>query len=423
MRFSDYLFFTQQLTCQDYADLVVSQNREADHGFVVGRDPKDFCPYHINSVKNLEAIRRVPFGEILREHPRILQRLKTEGDPDENSVVDRLIKEWEDWHVKRLEPICTYSLNTKIGRELYKRQEEKQLVARYVANNLIHDADCVAIAEGSSAAYVGMAISLLRQRCSIITSNDPLLREYRDNRQLASRLKEMKTIGGIVDEFIVHGGVAGMGCEEQFESAIKHNPGATVVIMAVTALLPEQGPFGMDAATCALKRKMIKATIDANVRSLVFITDYSKHLPSRIRFQDSPVFENQEWQAMLREKRGKIWIVTTPPPRLRARIAAHGLGQTAVRRYVQPDYTLDSEADEADGAKCDADEYDEIAMQFATAMANLSHQPPNECRFIEAVSEEQILPEDLAPFHKIAGHKKPSKPGDGGPNKNINETQ
>ena len=416
MNFSDYLLFTQRITCNEYADMVIKQNGIAwqeCHDTPAQQDR--YSPMNLGNIHNLEMVRRRPFGDVLREDWGVLERLRVAlAMPDRESTVERLIREWEKWHADKLEPICTYALTTKIGRELYKRQEEKKLVAKFVAENLIRDGDFVAIAEGSSATYVGMAIGLLRKQVTIITSNDPLLREVRDNAELADRFANIHAIGGQVDDLTVHGGVAGVEAEQQFDTAIRIDPGVTHVIMAVTGLLPNEGPYGMDAATIAVKAKMIRATLEANVRSLIFVTDYSKHLPSRRQVYGTPIFaRRQDWEDLLHENRERIWIVTAPPPNLRARIAAHELGQAVQRSGIQAPYILGQENDRIDGGGYDVNEYDRVAMQFARITAKWIQTLPTDPKFIEACQENQALPEDLAQY--AADHPGRPGPGEGGP--------
>lgn len=322
MRFNDYLFFTQRLTPEEYASLMMMQNPAAYDAYCA--DPKKIFGVGLNTITDLQSVRRKPFGDVLRDDGAVLSKL------DKN--LDALIEEWQKWHVENLEPLCTYSLTTKIGRELFRNQLEKKLVARHVASELVEDADVVCIPEGSSATYVGLAIAVYHKRVTIVTSNEPLLREYRDNTLLSPRFQEMQAIGGHVDDFVVHGGVSGVKCEEQFEGAIKRDPGATVVIMPVTGLLPEDGPYGEDAATRHLKEKLINVSLNENVRALVFITDYTKHFPSMKKKYGQPVFANkQRWQQILRDFRDRISIISVPPPTLRTQMGA--LGQPLMRQF------------------------------------------------------------------------------------------
>ena len=113
---------------------------------------------------------------------------------------------------------------------MYTRQAEKKLVGRYAANKFIMDGDNVALFEGSSALYVGLGIASTRERVLICTSNDPLVREARDNPAVGKRFRQFVVIGGVIDAPTHggHGGVFGSFFEEQFTKAVTSDPGATV---------------------------------------------------------------------------------------------------------------------------------------------------------------------------------------------------
>jgi len=365
MNFSDYLFFTQRLTCAEYLTLTFMQNPKAFGKYDVN-DTSRKCDFHLNTVTDLEEVHRVPFGDVLRNEQRAFEHLKA---VDPSVSLDGLLREWRQWHVNNLEPIATYSLTTKIGRELFKRRSEKKLVGRHVAGTFIGSGDIVCIPEGSSATYVGLGIGLLWQRVQMVTSNEPLLREYRENPEFAPKFKEMIAIGGHVDDSD-HGGAFGNKCEEDFEQAIKRLPGATTVIMPVTGLLPDSGPYGGDDSTRKLKLRLIEVSLGANVRSLIFVTDYTKHLPSKRREYGQPVFNRAErWQQVVKDHSEIISIVTAPPPEIRRRMARRELGQ-ALMRALTGGYDLPT----------DEKEYDEASKQLARQLRMGTAQ---QSRFIE----------------------------------------
>jgi len=328
------------------------------------KDPNLKCEFHLGQVKRLDDVYRTPFGDVLVNEQKIFERMRA-AEP--NVDVDSLLKEWRTWHVQNLEPICTYSLTTKIGKEMYHRRIEKKLVARHVASTFIGHGDTVCIPEGSSATYVGLAIGLLFQKVTIVTSNEPLLREYRENPQFAPSFREMHAIGGHVDDVIAHGGVSGPKCQEQFETAIQKDPGTTVVIMPVSGLLPDSGPYGLDDATCRLKEKLIRAGLEANIRALIFVTDYTKHIPSRKSTYGRPLFNRPgEWAQLLRDHQNRIRIVTAPPPELRRQTTL----QPLLRPVSSAQFVLPKEERE----------YDEIAQSFARSTRK---GQTYECSFIE----------------------------------------
>jgi len=362
MKFSDYLFFTQRLTCEDYIMLLIMQNRKALEQYY--KDPKQKSEIHVAKAKGLEDFYRTPFGDVLINEQKVFEKMRA-ADPKVD--LDSLLNEWRRWHVENLEPFCTYSLSTKIGKEMYNRRIEKKMVARHVASTFVGNGDTVCIPEGSSGTYVGLAIGLLYEKVTIVTSNEPLLREYRENPQFAPSFHEMLAIGGHVDDLIAHGGVSGPKCQEQFEKAIQKDPGATVVIMPVSGLLPDPGPHGLDDATCKLKEMLIRVSLGANVRALIFVTDYTKHLPSRMSSYGRPLFNRRgEWAQLLRDHRDRIRIVTAPPPELRRQTTL----QPLVRQVSSP---LDLSREER--------EYEEIAQTFARSTRK--HEKSYECSFIE----------------------------------------
>jgi hypothetical protein len=353
MDFGEYLLFTHRLKIEEYFELRLKQNSAAL--LEAGKDSAGFFSKHLDDVEDLAAIRLAPFGDVLQSDPialEVLQRAKMH--------LAGLIDEWQQWHLRCLEPICTYSLSSRIGQEIYKQQEEKKLVGRYVAEHLVRDGDNIAIPEGSSALYAGLGTASACKNVRVTTSNDPLIREYRDNPAVARRFRRLDAIGGEVD-FAGNGnqsrlgGVFGPTAEEQFHVAILSDPGATAVIMPVSGFLPENGPFAEDGDAVRMKRAIIEDSLKSQVRELIFVADYTKHLESMQRTYGVPVYSRERWHQLLGEHMERVSIVTAPPPALRKLLREHKLPDV-VERHVYRHRVEFSERDK---------EYDRAARQFA----------------------------------------------------------
>lgn len=164
MDFGAYLLHTKILTMGEYQLLLAWQNNLFELFRPVG-DQDEFVAKHLKDQTDLSAVRAKPLGPILaksKSGERVLQR--------SGKTVEKLVEEWQEWHCHNMEPIATYPLTSKFGPAIYERQLEKRLVATFVVSNpvdnggtLIRDGDNVAIPEGTSALYVGLAIAAKRK--------------------------------------------------------------------------------------------------------------------------------------------------------------------------------------------------------------------------------------------------------------------
>ena len=221
---------------------------------------------------------------------------------------------------------------------MYNEQTEKRLVASFLTTAkvrdgmaIISDNDIVAIPEGSSGTYVGLGIAArATSEARIVTSNAGLIREYRDNPMLAPRFREFRVIGGLADG--EHGTVHERA-EQQFIDAIGHDPGATIVIMTVSGLLPQSGPH-VSGPGLRVKQTMIRKSLECGVREIVFVADYSKHMATAANSGcGAPVFGATEWRDTVDRHRSRICIVTAPPPALCGALKL-GLGHDVVNRNL-----------------------------------------------------------------------------------------
>jgi len=306
MQFEYYLLMTKRLTKSDYDILVNAQARIMD----IKTIRSEFIDSNLPTGYDFADIGQIPAGEILRK-PDWMKRVQQRTKRD----VRGLIKEWFEWHRRKMEPICTYTLEERFGKQLYQEQVEKKLVGLHVAD-MVADGENVVIPEGSSAFYVGLALGAKKKNISIITSDGALMREYLDNPALAARFRNFLVIGG--DEHVIHGGVFGRSANAQYIEAIGGDPGATVVVMPVNGLLAKEGPYAWDGDARSLKESILAAS-SGRVLKIVFIADYSKHLRSKAQQGEyrAPMYTQAAWHKLVNDNRGIISIVTTPPPRLR----------------------------------------------------------------------------------------------------------
>jgi hypothetical protein len=343
MDFGPYLVFAQYIRKEEYNWFYKMQHKAIYENWP---EDREFYATHLKSIplERLREIRANPFGEVLandNDPTSISLRHGIGGRHKVNSadkekfqaLVDKWIQDWHIWHLENLEPICNYSLKTKIGKQLYENQLEKKYVGDHVATHIVRDGDTVAVPEGSSACYVGMAIAKQREDVRIITSNDPLIRETRDNPMVASRYKELISLSGFV-KFMDkqrwgHGGVFGEQVPEQYRAAME-KPGATVVIVPVWKLRTWEGPIDTDHDAASCKREIVIASLEKNVRKIVFIADHTKHV-SDTKDQGREQFGKKEWDEMLKEHQDRLVVVSCPPPRIRKAIQEGKLGPTRSR--------------------------------------------------------------------------------------------
>lgn len=307
-------------------------------------DSKGFVVPHRDSDGECTVIRKHPIGDVIDHSPLRDEIYHTAGV----SNLPELVEKWQRWHLENIEPIANYSTSSRFGRNLFEQRAEKRQVARFVNlaqvrnGPLIRNSDTVVIPEGSSAFYVGLAIAAFKKSATIVTSNAALYREYSDNPAVAKSLNHFHLIGGRIDMSHEvcrsdHGGAFGTEAERGYETAITDNPTATVVIMPVSGLLPEDGPYATDDFVRQLKYAIIRAGLygPRRVREFVFIADYSKHLDLRksVESYGAPVMDRAEWQRLLRDNQERISLVTFPPPAIRA--AHAGAERHVVSRRIE----------------------------------------------------------------------------------------
>jgi len=364
MDFARYLYFTKRLTRLEYEELGADQ-RVWGIGDLGDLTDEGFAPEQLQDIKNLTNVRKLPFGEILEGSEIKNEVLAREGTDCLRTLVAEWVTEWYAWHLQNIEPVCNYSIVRKAGRCLYERQEEKKLVAKHIVGwrdhsnaTIVQDGDTVVIPEGTSAAYVGLAIAnkyVARAedhtddaKPEVVSSNLVLIREFQDNPAVAKGFKKFHVIGGLADRSGVHGAA----CKNQYEALIR-DPGATAVFMSVNGFLPNEGPLGVDGEEDKVKERIIESSLEVNdvgVRELVFLLDYTKQLPSRRQYYGRPLFPPDRWQSILEEHKQRIRFITVPPPALRSALAFQQ-GRDLVNRDLEkvngpkPFTNIDSEYD------------------------------------------------------------------------------
>lgn len=329
MDFGRYLVHTRRLTKDEYFTVVREQ---VERSFAHTRSEhaadgsRQYVLDHLFAMTQFDLIREHAFGDVLMTMP-----LGSDVERRAGKSFVQLVQEWQAWHRDYLEPISIYSMASKFGSLLYTQQYEKKIVAQYVVSApvrggrpIIGDDDIVLILEGTSGSYVGLAIAAFRNNVTVHTSNNALIREYRDNPAVAQRLLALHTVGGLADfdqteRRSEHGGVSGLNAHDQFEKAMTVKPPATVVVMTVSGLLPDDGPY-VSGPCRGLKRSIIELSLQGTVRELIFVADYTKHGRRKPPSYGMVMFHRDEWKKLVETYRSKISIVTTPPPALRARL-------------------------------------------------------------------------------------------------------
>ena len=109
MDFGRYLYFTQRLTQKQYSSIVTQQLDETV-GHAPANSSSGLATQHLRDVENVEPLRETPFGDMVLKAPEIAERLFG----TDRGQLKQLLEEWHQWHLENLEPICTYSLATKI---------------------------------------------------------------------------------------------------------------------------------------------------------------------------------------------------------------------------------------------------------------------------------------------------------------------
>src|ERR1017187_6917448 len=141
MDFGLYLVYTQRLTINGYRQ-TRNQQLPSILQEMHDRNNYDIYPRHLDQ-EDLQLTRPLPFGDALKKVPDALTDIFRRFCKDPagthytaergDAILAELLDEWHDWHLRALEPICVYSLYTKIGGEMEKRQKGEKVVARFVA--------------------------------------------------------------------------------------------------------------------------------------------------------------------------------------------------------------------------------------------------------------------------------------------------
>ena len=349
MDFGRFLYLQGWLRWDEYQNVL----REQYHRSIEPTHPVDrvgLTTSPLNSFQDLALVRETAFGDVLSAMP-----CKAAVESRSGRTIPVLVEEWQAWHRDWMEPISVYTMASKFGTQLYTNQLEKKLVGQFLVaakvrhrGTIIQEHDNVVILEGSSGAYVGLAIAAAFGSVTIYTSNNTLIREWRDNPSIASRCQQFHIIGGQADydgatKRCQHGAVHGSIAHDQFNLALREHPPVTVVVMTVSGLLPDEGPTV--SGPCAdLKRDIIENSmaIDMNgerrsVREFVFVADFSKHLPSRRAHYGRALFHAADWKTFRETHQGKISVVTCPPPQLRPFLCVNPSMREVIHRNIPQD--------------------------------------------------------------------------------------
>jgi hypothetical protein len=242
-----------------------------------------------------------------------------------------IVDEWREWHRDHLEPITTYSSRRRSARALYARQPEKKCVALHLVNaegeggtRVIADGDSVVVAEGPGCFYVGLAIAAAGRRAKVYTSNSALIRECQANPAVTAALAGVHVILAAGNAHIdsEHAGV--FGPPSEYCEVLRSSAASTVVVMTASRLTAEDGPMAAGPSAATTGRLLVREALARGARQLILVTDYTRHLRPRGSGAGSPMFRRDEWQELVARHRGRIGIVTSPPPALRAAFAFYG---------------------------------------------------------------------------------------------------
>lgn len=329
MEFQDYLFSQRYLSAKEYMSLIGQQLKTSVSSLAV--DEQGFLKVPAKREESFQPIiSKHPIGEVLRHTPLAKLVFERAGVQE----LEELVEKWHQWHLDHLEPIGHYATTNRCGSNLFREAIAKKRVGVFAVNSgrksgaLIQNGDNVVIPEASSAFYVAMAAAAKCENLTVITSNAILFSEYLNNPCVARAFRNFYFMGGRADldprgEVAEHAGVFGPDAQLAYNRAIEENPGATVVVMPTSGLLPEQGPFATQGEVRALKLSIIKDALQHGVRELIFISDHSKHLKSKISKYGTQILPNNQWRELIEENRARVSLVTTPPATLRDAIVSH----------------------------------------------------------------------------------------------------
>lgn len=317
MEFERFLFLKRWIDRGELGQVIKEQFARGYRGPV---DSAGIFSNVLDVTTPLDNYRQTPFGDVLKDMATVLASVEARAGMKFND----LIREWKNWHRALMEPVSQFSTQSKFGKAIYCEQFEKKLVGKYVveSSDMIGNGEKIVLPEGSSAFYVGMAIAAYRDDVSVVTTNAAFIREYRDNPTIAQTIKLVTTIGGEIDYdhrkgLSEHGGVFGFECQKQYIQAIRDAPGATIVVMPVTGILPDEGPYAADGPSQGEKDSIITESFRANVRLVIFVADYSKHLGSKRKHYGVPIFPKRVWKEKVEANSDRVALVTCPPPKLR----------------------------------------------------------------------------------------------------------
>lgn len=329
MEFERFLLYTGRITAVELKEVLEEQFRRCFYGLKYNAER--FFSGYMDENGDLASYRQIPFGDVLENMP-LFENVKKRNGSDMKS----LISEWKDWNRRLMEPVASYSTQSKYGKSLYERQVEKKLVAKYIVQSgmVAPCGEKIVLPEGSSAFYVGMALAAHSSGSQLVTSNGPFIREYRDNPSIAKSFNSVTTVGGEIDydhnkELSDHGGVYGMECQRIYGEAIKQDPGATIVVMPVTGILPGLGPYSADGASQGEKKSILEQSFAADVRLVIFVADFTKHREDAVRDYGVPIFRQRSWERLVQDNTDRIKLVTCPPPKLRLALANS-------KSYIEP---------------------------------------------------------------------------------------
>ncbi len=321
MEFATYLYRSGRITLEECKNLLkISARIKPDS------DQRKLTELPVGPVTAIpESWRPIPVGDVLasaKDFQSILDR------PPQRTGLKQLLDEWYAWHASAIEPISDYSLyECRFGKQLYQNQIEKKLIAKYLVSarawmseTLIRDQDVVVVTEGTTPLYAGLAIASHKAKVKIATSNGGLVREYCENPAFRANLLEFELMGGLVSA--EHRGAGGLVAKRDYKAFFSDgDPRATVVVMGVTGLLADEGPYAPDAKSASIRYDLLDAALAKGVRHIIFLSDFSKMLPSKRRDYGVAVLPRDRWHELLAANDGRMFIVTSPPPHLRKHLS------------------------------------------------------------------------------------------------------
>jgi hypothetical protein len=239
-------------------------------------------------------------------------------------------------------------MNSRVVRKLYQAEFEKRLVAQYLCSGVlesgrrfIYDGDNLVLPEGSSIFYIGLTLAATHRNIAIATSNQLLIEEYFSNPELASSFSTgFLTVGGYPDKSECGGSDQGAvfksPAEFAFEKAIEEDPGATVVLIPVSGITLDAGPFATKGDVSSLKKKIIQKSVLKSVREVIIVCDWRKQLHRDGEGYGAPVFSQADWKDLLKSNEEKhfLSLVTTPTPRVRELVLKGQLGENPYNRQT-----------------------------------------------------------------------------------------